>query len=51
MTTFSKIYTFKESLEESKKNNEKKICTKDIRLLLGNGFSQTYYGKFSYKTL
>lgn len=45
------IYSFEDAMEAAKKNTQNKSCTKGIRLFLGNGFSQAYYGKFSYTTL
>jgi hypothetical protein len=53
MKTTEKIksLSFNEALEAAKENAKSKLCTNDIRLLLGNGFSRAYYGKFDYTTL
>lgn len=51
MDKLPKIYSFEEALIEARKNSDQKLCTKGLRLLLGNGFSQAYFGKFSYKSL
>lgn len=51
MVVFPSIYTFEQAMEIAKNNHENKLCTKSIRLLLGNGFSQAYHGDFAYSTL
>ena len=47
-----KIYPFDEAWQASQELIEKGACTKSRRLLLGNGFSRSFFGdKFSYRTL
>ena len=50
MKELQKIYSFEEAFKEADSNRKNKLCTKDLRLLLGNGFSQAYYGS-SYTAL
>ena len=45
------IYSFDEAMKAAKENATNKLCTDGIRLFLGNGFSQSYFGPFSYTTL
>lgn len=46
-----KIYSFDDALELAQSYSDQDLCTKKKQILLGNGFSQAYYGDFSYKTL
>lgn len=47
-----KIYSFDEAWKASQKTIDDGECTKSRRLLLGNGFSRSFFGdKFSYQTL
>lgn len=45
------ITTFGQAMESAQDNSKGSLCSKHIRLLLGNGFSQAYYGDFGYTTL
>ncbi len=45
------VYSFEDALKQAKTNARLGLCTKDIRILLGNGFSRAYYGDFEYTTL
>lgn len=48
----TKIYSFEEAWEASQGLIDEELCTKPRRLLLGNGFSRSFFGdQFSYKTL
>lgn len=45
------ILPFETAFSQARENYDNRLCNKDIRVLLGNGFSQVYYGDFSYTTL
>lgn len=51
MTDYPQVLNFQEAYNEASENAKQKLCAGTMNLLLGNGFSQAYYGEFGYETL